>query len=94
MTITLERYEQAEPEMSMHDARIGLLVHAVVTVVVVTAVVVVNIVVASEFPWSVFVAFGMGVGLFFHWFGYRRAETDIRARQARGRGRARVATHV
>lgn len=94
MTVTLEQYEQAERQVSLHEARIGLVVHAIVTVAVVTALVVVNIVVASEFPWSIFVALGMGLGLFFHWFGYRRAETDIRARQARVEARAREATPV
>jgi hypothetical protein len=57
----------------------------------VTALVIVNIVAASEFPWSAFVAFGMGIGLFFHWFGYRHAEEDTRRRQTRIEQRASAA---
>ena len=77
MTVTLEQYEQAEREVSMHEARIALRVHAIVTVAVVAALAMVKIVIANNFPWSVFVAVGMSLGLFFHWFGYRRAETDV-----------------
>lgn len=94
MTVTLERYEQAERELSMREAKIGLRVHALVTVLVCAALIPVNIIVAPEFPWVAFVVVGMGVGLFFHWFGYRRAEADIRARQARIEARARDATPV
>lgn len=93
MTVTLERYEQAEREVSLREARIALRVHAIVTVVVVVALGVVNIAIANEFPWSAFVAAGMGLGLFFHWFGYRRAETDICARQERIEARARELAH-
>jgi hypothetical protein len=44
--------------------------------------------VAPGFPWSVFVVAGTGIGLFFHWFGYRHAEQDIRRRQQRIEQRA------
>lgn len=95
MTVTLEQYEQAERTLFLHEGRIGLRVHAVVTAVVVTSLVLVNIIVANEFPWSAFVALGMSIGLFFHWFGYRRAETDIRDRQARIEASVRdLAAHV
>ncbi len=52
-----------------------LIIHAAVTVVVVLALAVVNVFVASEFPWSVFPAIGMGLGVWFHWyFAVRRGE--------------------
>lgn len=89
MAVTLEQYELAEREVSLHEARIGLIVHTVVTVVVLGALIPVNVIVAPEFPWSAFVVLGMGVGLFFHWFGYRRADLDIRDRQQRIEERAR-----
>ena len=81
MTVTLERYEQVEREMTMREARVGLVVHAVVTLVVWAALIPVNVFVAPDFPWSAFVVGGMVIGLFFHWFGYRHADTDIRRRQ-------------
>lgn len=88
MTVTLERYEQAELEISMREARVGLVVHLIVTALVWAALIPVNIFVAPEFPWSAFVVAGMGLGLFFHWFGYSKAETDIRNRQQRIEARA------
>lgn len=92
MTVTLEQYERAEREISMREARVGLVVHALVTLIVWGVLVPVNIVVADEFPWSIFVVAGMGIGLFFHWFGYQRAETDIRRRQEHIEARARSAS--
>jgi len=83
MTVTLEQYERAEREISMREARTGLIVHAIVTAAVWAVLIPINIIVAPEFPWVAFVVAGMGIGLFFHWFGYRRAETDLRNRQLR-----------
>ncbi|HET7310704.1 MAG TPA: 2TM domain-containing protein [Mycobacteriales bacterium] len=91
MTVTLEQYEDVERAMSMREARVGLMVHVVVTLVVWAALIPVNVIVAPEFPWSAFVVGGMGIGLFFHWFGYRHAETDIRRRQQEIESRARTA---
>jgi len=92
VTVTLDQYEQAEMEISMREARTGLRVHAIVTVAVWAVLIPINVVVAPEFPWVAFVVAGMAIGLFFHWFGYRRAESDIRARQERVKARARDAT--
>lgn len=73
--VTLEVYKAEERHMAAHEARRGVRIHAFVTVVVVVALAVVNVFVASEFPWSVFPAFGMGLGLWFHWyFGLHRGE--------------------
>ena len=94
MTITLAQYESAERELSMREARIGLVVHAVVTALVWAVLIPINIVVAPEFPWSAFVVVGMGIGLFFHWFGYRRAEIDIRKRQEQIEARAHELSHL
>jgi 2TM domain len=86
--VTLERYEAAEREVSLRETLIGLRVHALVIVLVWAALIPVNIFVAPGFPWSVFVVAGTGIGLFFHWFGYRHAEQDIRRRQQRIEQRA------
>jgi hypothetical protein len=79
--ITLEQYEAAERDVSLRETLIGLRVHALVIVLVWAALIPVNILVAPDFPWSVFVIAGTAVGLFFHWFGYRHAEQDIRRQQ-------------
>lgn len=92
MTVTLEQYEQAEREVTMHEARIGLVVHTIVTAVVWAVLIPINVIVAPEFPWSAFVVGGMSIGLFFHWFGYRRTEADLRRRQERIENRARGLT--
>jgi hypothetical protein len=81
MSVTLETYQRAERDLAMADARKGLVVHAVVTLLVWAVVIPINVFVAAEFPWSIFVVAGTGVGLFFHWFGYRHTEADLRRRQ-------------
>jgi hypothetical protein len=73
--ITLDQYKAEERLLAAGEARRGLIIHAAVTVVVVLALAVVNVFVASEFPWSVFPAIGMGLGVWFHWyFAVRRGE--------------------
>jgi hypothetical protein len=89
MTVTLEQYERAELEVSMRESRIALFVHAVVTAVVWAVLIPVNVFAAPEFPWSAFVVGGMAIGLFFHWFGFRRTERDVRNRQTRIEAHAR-----
>ena len=90
MTVTLEQYERAEREVSMREARIGLVVHAIVTAVVWAVLIPVNVIVAPEFPWSAFVVGGMAIGLFFHWFGYRHTAADVSRRQQQIEKRARA----
>jgi 2TM domain len=90
-TIALEDYEAAEREFSMHEARNALRVHALVTVLIWAAVIPINVIVAPQFPWSIFVVAGTGIGLFFHWFGQRHPDQDIRRRRARIEERARTA---
>jgi len=60
-----------------------------VTLLVWAVLIPINITLANDFPWSIFVVAGMAIGLYFHWFGYRRAETDIRRSQDRIEARAR-----
>ncbi|HEY3199705.1 MAG TPA: 2TM domain-containing protein [Actinomycetes bacterium] len=81
MSVTVEEYQQAERELTMKDARKGLVVHTVVTLLVWAVVIPVNVFVAAEFPWSIFVVAGTGIGLFFHWFGYRHTEAELRDHQ-------------
>lgn len=82
-TVTVEAYEKAEREIELRGARIGMVVHTVVTVLVCAILVPINIIVAPEFPWSVFVVLGMGFGLAVHWwFGYYHIEDAIRRHQA------------
>lgn len=80
--VTLELYKKQERLLAAREARLGLRIHATVTVVVVLALAVVNVFVAAEFPWSVFPAVGMGLGLWFHWyFGVHRGEEFMRRHQ-------------
>ncbi len=86
--ITLEQYEKAERELSLREALSGLRVHAAVILLVWAVLIPINIILAPQFPWSVFVVAGTAIGLFFHWFGYRHAGKDIRRRQQRIEQRA------
>ena len=86
--VTLREYEQAERELTLRDGRVGLVAHAVVTLVVWVVVTVVNVVATPGFPWALFVVGGTGIGLFFHWFGFHRAEIDLRRRQEKVEARA------
>ena len=73
--LTLEEYKAEERLLAAREGRRGLRIHATVTVVVVVALAAVNAFVASEFPWSLFPALGMGLGVWFHWyFGVHRGE--------------------
>ena len=82
MSVTLEQYQRAEEELAMTEGRRGLVVHAVVTALVWAAVIPINIVLVPQFPWSAFVVAGTGIGLFFHWFGYRRTRRDMQRHQS------------
>jgi hypothetical protein len=80
--ISLELYKAQERKMSVREAQRGLAVHAIVTAFVVVGLVALNVLVASEFPWSVFPAFGMSLGLWFHWhFGVRHGDDLMRRHQ-------------
>lgn len=80
--VTLELYKAQERNMAAREARRGVRVHAAVTVAVVLALVAVNVFVAPEFPWSVFPALGMSIGLWFHWyFAVRRGEEFMHLHQ-------------
>lgn len=74
-TVSLEMYKAGERRMTAREARRGFHIHAIVTLLVVVVLTVVNAFVASEFPWAVFPAVGMSIGLWFHWFfGVYRGE--------------------
>jgi hypothetical protein len=88
--LTLEAYERAERDVKMQEARTGIFWHGTVTVLVWAVIVPINIFLASGFPWSLFVIGGMAIGLFFHWFAYRRTEEDIRKQQILVESRART----
>lgn len=76
--LTLERYKVEERRLAAREGQHGLRIHGTVTVIIVLALAVVNAFVASEFPWSVFPAFGMGLGVWFHWyFGVHRGEEFV-----------------
>ena len=80
--LTLELYKQEERRLAVHEARLGLRVHAAITAVVIVALAVVNAFIASEFPWSVFPAAGMSIGVFAHWyFGVQRGDEFVRRHQ-------------
>lgn len=79
--VSLEQYQRAEEKIAAVEGRRGLIVHAWISVAVVTGLVVVNVLVASEFPWSIFPAVGMAIGVAFHWFGIRHLPRDLATRQ-------------
>ncbi len=80
--VTLEQYKSQERNMAVLGAQKGLRIHVAVTVVVVVALAVVNVFVASEFPWAVFPAAGMSVGVWFHWyFGVRHGDEFMQHHQ-------------
>jgi hypothetical protein len=66
--LTLEQYKAQERRVAARDAGRGFRIHAIVTVVVLVGLVALNVFVASEFPWAIFPAVGMSIGLWFHWF--------------------------
>jgi hypothetical protein len=87
--VTLESYERAERDLAHHEARVGLTVHGIITVLVSTLLVVINLTVAPEFPWSAFAVGGMAVGLLAHWwFGFRRLDEHLTAQQHEVEARA------
>jgi hypothetical protein len=68
--------------LSPAEARLGLLIHAVITAVVWAILIPINVLVAPEFPWSVFVVAGMSIGLLIHYlFGVRWLGRTVEARQ-------------
>jgi hypothetical protein len=91
VSVTLEDYERAEHQFRMRQERTGLIVHAVVTVLVWAVLIPINVFVAPEFPWAIFVVVGMGIALFFHWYGYRHADDDIQRQQREIEDHARAA---
>lgn len=90
--VMLERYQREERSMAAREARRGLWIHVVVTALVVVALVAINVFVASEFPWAVFPAIGMSIGVWFHWyFGVRHGGAVLQQHQQevqRGMGHA------
>lgn len=79
--VSLAQYKRAEQKVAANEGRRGLLVHAWISAVVVGGLVALNVFVASEFPWSVFPAIGMSIGVAFHYFGIRRIDEEVAARQ-------------
>jgi hypothetical protein len=88
--ITLEEYQRTERQIEVARARIGLLVHAVITALVSVALIVINVVVAPQFPWSPFPVVGMSIGLGFHYYGVRRVDRAIRERRQEIEAKARA----
>jgi hypothetical protein len=88
-SITLHDYEQAERLIAHEEARTGMIVHGVITVLVSTLLIVINLTVADEFPWSAFATGGMSIGLAAHWwFGQRHLDTELATRQHKVEQRA------
>jgi 2TM domain len=80
--LTVMQYEEAERDVSRIEARRGLIIHAVITVLVWVILIPVNVFVAPEFPWSAFAVAGMAIGLGIHYlFAVRLLEHSIRAHQ-------------
>lgn len=82
MDVTLRQYEKAERQLARGEARRGLAIHAVITLIVWAVLIPVNMFVAPEFPWSAFAVAGMLIGLVVHYvFGVRLLEQSIEAHQ-------------
>jgi hypothetical protein len=89
MTVTLHAYQQAERAIAHDEGRIGVMIHATVTVLVSVLLIVLNLTVASGFPWSPFPIVGMGAGLFAHWwFGYHKLDEQLDKQQSDVEARA------
>jgi 2TM domain len=88
-TITLQDYEQAERVMAHEGARVGVIMHGIITVLVSALLLVLNLTVAQGFPWSAFAIAGMAIGLGTHWwFGYRNLDMHLTAQQRKTEARA------
>ena len=88
-TITLQDYEQAERLMAHEGARVGVVVHGIITILVSAVLLVLNLTVAQGFPWSGFAIAGMAIGFGTHWwFGYRNLDTHLTAQQQKTEARA------
>ena len=84
--LTADEYRQAEFGYTLAESRRGFRIHAAVYAVVITGLIVLNALLIAftdaDFPWVVFPLVGWGIGLTFHYiYGYRRAGSEIRARQ-------------
>lgn len=80
--ISLDAYEEAERKLARTEARRGVTVHAVITVLVSIALIAVNVSVAPAFPWSAFAVAGMALGLGFHfYFGSRHVDENVTEHQ-------------
>ena len=94
--ISAEEYERAERELTLAEWRRGWMIHATIYAFVTTGLVVLNVLLVAftetSFYWFPFPLVGWGIGLAMHYlFGVRRADTEIRARQARIERLARAA---
>jgi hypothetical protein len=80
--VSLDSYKAEERRMALAEAHRGLRIHLAVTILVCIGLAMVNVFVASEFPWAVFPALGMSLGVWFHWnFGVRHGEQFVQRHQ-------------
>ena len=80
--ISLSAYEEAERTLAMIEARRGITVHGIVTLLVSAALVLINVFVAPAFPWSAFAVGGLLVGFGFHYyFGWLHLEDNLKEHQ-------------
>jgi hypothetical protein len=76
---TPQDYEPAERDIAWERARLGVIVHSVVTLVVSVLLIALNVVLAPELIWWPFPVIGMLLGLLAHWwYGYERLEGQLR----------------
>jgi hypothetical protein len=84
--LTADQYRKAEFGYTLAEARRGFKIHGAVYAMVMTGLIVLNALLIAftdaDFPWVVFPLVCWGIGLTFHYiYGFRRAGTEIRARQ-------------
>jgi hypothetical protein len=82
MDVTLSQYESAEKQVAGVEARRGMAIHTIITLIVCATLILINVLVAPEFPWSVFAVAGMLIGLGAHYvFGVRWLGQSVEAHQ-------------
>ena len=80
--LSLEEYKRGELELAIQESRRGLLVHILIAVIVIAALIVINVLLAPEFPWSIFPVIGMSLGVAFHYLGIRHVTRDVHRHQS------------
>jgi hypothetical protein len=69
--ITLEEYKQAYRKLTLKKEKQGFTAHAIAYAGVNSLLVVINLLTVPQVLWFLFPLFGWGIGLGFHYYGYK-----------------------